>query len=192
MMPAVDEYGDVVRTHLPTPADGSPGGGTGGSTVVDPEGLVGLANSVIHDLHADAVEARTQLRELAGGAFELGPDEQAQRMSAVVSEALQVYLAWSREIEELLLDVQDGMVAAAREYTGADDASAAELRRRSTDVFTDHVHVPVDADGDGRLDAVEDTGLDARDGHDERSGGQGQGEERGDRQHGGRHREGGR
>lgn len=189
-MPAVDEYGDVVRTHL---TSAGPGGGPGGSTVVDPEGLVGLANSVIGDLHADAEEARGQLRALAEGAGDLGPDEHAQRMSGVVSEALEVYLAWSREIERLLLDVQDGMVAAAREYTGADDASAAELRRRSADAFVDRVPVPVDADGDGRLDSVEDTGLDARDRHDEREAHRdadrrGHDDERG----GGRHRGGGR
>ncbi len=170
-MPAVDRFGDVVRAQL---YSAGPGGGSGGgsgadrSTVVDPEGLVRLANSVVRDLHADAEEARGRLHALATGAGDLGPDEHAQRMSGVVAEALEVYLAWSREIERLLLDVQEGMVAAAREYRGADDASAAELSRRSADAFVDRVPVPVDADGDGRVDSVQDTGLDARDRHEER------------------------
>ena len=172
-MVAVDRFGDVVRQNLPgrVPDDGPLDAPTGGrSVVVDPDGLVDLAGSVIHHLHQDAERARTRLRDLAREDRDIGPDEHAQRLSGVVAEALQVYLAWSREIERLLQDFQDGMVAAATEWRGADDAAEVDLRRRSTAVFADHVHVPADRDGDGRLDAVEDHGREALDRHRHRHG----------------------
>ncbi len=166
-MVAVDRFGDVVRQNLPgrVPDDGPLDTPGGRSVVVDPDGLVDLAGSVIHHLHQDAERARTRLRDLAREDREIGPDEHARRLSGVVAEALQVYLAWSGEIERLLQDFQDGMVAAATEWRGADDASEIDLRRRSTALFAERVHVPVDRDGDGRLDAVEDTGREALDRH---------------------------
>jgi hypothetical protein len=152
----IDAVGGV-RSQLPTPEGGGSGGG-GGSTVVDPDGLVELARSVLQDLHADARAVRRRLRELTQTEDDLGPDPKAKELGAVVTTTLDVYLAWSREIESLLQDFQEAMVAAAKEYRDADDVTAEEVRRRSTEVFTDRAGVPVDADGDGRIDRVDRSG----------------------------------